>query len=60
VSELADFLRSARLDRVGIFRYSKEEGTPAAEMSGQISETEKQCRYDELMAIQEAVSASIL
>lgn len=60
VSELADFLRSARLDRVGIFRYSKEEGTPAAEMSGQISETEKQCRYDELMAIQEAVSDSIL
>ncbi len=57
---MADFLRSARLDRVGIFRYSKEEGTPAAEMSGQISETEKQCRYDELMAIQEAVSASIL
>lgn len=60
VQELADFLRESKLDRVGIFRYSREEGTPAAEMDGQISEEEKQRRYDELMSIQEAVSDAVL
>ena len=60
VQELADFLRESRLDRVGVFRYSKEEGTPAAGMDGQIPEEEKQRRYDELMSIQEVVSDSVL
>ena len=34
--ELAEFLRQARIERAGIFQFSPEEGTPAAEMAGQV------------------------
>ena len=33
--ELAEFLRQAKIERAGIFQFSPEEGTPAAEMAGQ-------------------------
>ena len=54
--ELADFLREAELDRVGVFPYSQEEGTAAALMNDQIPENIKQERYAYLMQLQEEVS----
>ena len=41
---------------MGVFTYSQEEGTPAAEFDGQIADDVKQNRYDELMSVQRKVS----
>lgn len=53
--ELVDFLKSMRLERVGVFTYSKEEGTPAAKMKGQIPERVKKARRKELMTVQQGL-----
>ena len=55
VDELADFLKFARLDRCGFFKYSKEDNTAAARMEGQIDEDVKQARYDRLYSLQEKI-----
>lgn len=44
VEELLAFIRDYRLEKVGFFRYSSEEGTAAAEMDGQVPEKEKEKR----------------
>ena len=54
--ELKNFLSEFRFDRAGIFEYSKEEGTEAAKMKGQIRKSTKERRYNELMAIQQKIS----
>ncbi len=54
--ELLEFIKTAKLDRVGIFAYSKEEGTPAARMKGQIPKATKERRRNELMAAQQKIS----
>ncbi len=54
--ELLEFIKTAKLDRVGIFAYSKEEGTPAARMKGQIPAQTKRRRRNELMAAQQKIS----
>lgn len=54
--ELAEFLKRAKLDRVGVFAYSQEENTPAARFEGQLSDKVKQSRRDELMQIQREIS----
>ena len=43
-------------DRLGVFAYSEEEDTPAAEMSGQILEEEKARRRDEIMELQQEIA----
>ena len=43
-------------DRLGVFAYSAEDGTPAAEMKNQIDEEIKQARADEIMQIQSRIS----
>lgn len=43
-------------DRMGVFAYSQEEGTPAAEFPDQVPEEEKEARRDTLMEIQQAIS----
>ncbi|MBI5142908.1 MAG: 30S ribosomal protein S12 methylthiotransferase RimO [Nitrospirae bacterium] len=53
---LLAFLREARLDRVGAFAYSREEGTPAARMKGQIGAKRRKDRLERLMAAQAAIS----
>ena len=58
--ELREFLEKARLTRAGVFCYSREEGTPAWKMDGQIPEEEKIRRRDMLMETQMNVSESIL
>lgn len=53
--ELCNFLEEYKLENVGVFKYSKEEGTPAANMAEQVDEDTKERRQDELMLIQKKV-----
>ena len=58
--ELKEFVQKARFDRMGAFAYSEEEGTYAAETyEDSISSEVKQARLDELMAIQQGISAEL-
>ncbi len=57
VDALAGFLEEATLDWVGLFAYSPEEGTPAAEMDGQIADGEKAERLRHLQALQDDITA---
>lgn len=54
--EVLDFVDSMEFDRLGVFTYSLEEGTPAAGMADQIDEEIKIQRRDEIMALQQEVS----
>ena len=58
--ELLDFVRKVRFDHLGVFTYSREEGTPAYDFEGQIDEDVKEKRRAELMQLQEGISAEIL
>ena len=55
--ELMDFVNEMEFDRLGVFPYSPEEGTPAASMEGQIPEEVKEARRDEIMELQQEISA---
>lgn len=57
--ELQEFLKEYKLDNVGVFCYSQEEGTPAAIMNEQIDEEVKEIREKELMRIQQGISKDI-
>ncbi|MBR5228886.1 MAG: 30S ribosomal protein S12 methylthiotransferase RimO [Firmicutes bacterium] len=54
--ELEEFVAETRFDRMGVFAYSKEEGTVAAEMKGQVRESTKERRQDILMSLQREIS----
>jgi ribosomal protein S12 methylthiotransferase len=56
---LIEFMKAAQLDRVGAFMFSREPGTPAHDMEGQISSKVKRERYDKLMRTQQAISLSV-
>jgi ribosomal protein S12 methylthiotransferase len=53
--QLCDFVTEAKLDHVGVFRYSQEEGTAAGIMTDQVSEEIKEERWHKLMACQAEV-----
>jgi len=55
-AQLAAFMQEQRLDHVGVFGYSNEEGCLAHTMSGQCGEEEKTRRRDRLMALQKEIS----
>jgi len=57
VDELARFLTEARLDAVGVFDYSDEDGTEAATLPGKISEKQIKRRYDWMSALAEELCA---
>lgn len=57
--ELCSFIKTYRFDRVGVFTYSQEEDTLAAEMPEQIDPELKEYRKDTLMAIQATISEEI-
>ena len=58
--ELKEFVQKARFDRMGAFAYSEEEGTYAAETyEDSILHEVKQARLDELMALQQEISAEL-
>jgi ribosomal protein S12 methylthiotransferase len=54
--KLCHFVEEVQFDRLGVFCYSREEGTPAAELPEQISERVKRERYKKLMKSQARVS----
>lgn len=54
--ELLDFMNEVRFDRVGAFMYSREGGTSAANMPGQVAEEIKKIRYEQIMALQKRIS----
>lgn len=54
--ELMGFVNEMEFERLGVFTYSPEEDTPAAEMEDQISEEVKEERRDELMELQQEIS----
>jgi ribosomal protein S12 methylthiotransferase len=55
-AKLHEFVNEGHFERVGVFRYSREEGTAAAAMEGQIPERVKKSRYAKLMKSQQRVS----
>ena len=54
--ELMEFVEEMRFDRLGVFTYSKEEGTPAAKMSPQVPARVKKKRQKELMLLQQRIA----
>lgn len=55
--ELYSFVKETKFERLGVFKYSKEEGTPAVKLKEQIPEERKEERYDQIMSLQQEVSA---
>lgn len=55
-AELSSFVEAAELDWVGVFRYSREDGTPAADRDHQVAQRISRKRYDRLMQQQQAIS----
>lgn len=56
VIHLYQTLKKYQFDRLGVFSYSQEEGTPAAEMDGQIDDEEKEFRRDSVLNTQSSIS----
>jgi ribosomal protein S12 methylthiotransferase len=54
--ELLEFVREARFDRLGVFAYSREEGTPAASLKGRVPDRIKQVRQRQIMSLQKKIS----
>ena len=54
--QLYEFVKKTGFDRAGVFAYSREENTPAAEFEDQIDEETKQERLDRLMRLQQGIS----
>lgn len=59
VEELAQFVRDARFERLGIFQYSHEENTSAHELEDDIPADVKAERTNYIMEIQESISAEL-
>lgn len=54
--ELMDFVKEIGFDRLGVFSYSQEEGTPAAKFTDQIPEDIRDERREQIMQLQEKIS----
>lgn len=59
VDTLCDFIRETRFERLGVFRYSQEEGTRAAKMEQQVPAKTKEARWHRTMALQREVAGSV-
>lgn len=59
VEELCGFIRDVQFERLGVFRYSQEEGTRASKMPGQLSEKIKEARWHRTMALQKEIAAQV-
>ena len=55
-AELLDFVEEIQFERLGVFKYSAEEGTTAARMTETVSEEEKERRWQEVMELQSSIS----
>lgn len=56
---LLDFVNKTKFDHLGVFKYSREEGTPAAKMRGQVSEQVKEIRFNKIMEQQRKISSAL-
>lgn len=54
--ELYNFVKEAKFDKLGVFMYSKEDGTPAEKMPNQIHGNTKKSRYNKIMSLQQVIS----
>ena len=54
--ELLEFVKTAKFDKLGVFKYSKEEGTPAEKLPNQIHGNTKKSRYNKIMSAQQKIS----
>ena len=59
-NQLVDFIEDIKFDKLGVFEYSREEGTRAASLDEQIPNNIKEERKNEIMAIQSEISSEIL
>lgn len=55
-NELLEFVKNTKFDKLGVFEYSKEDGTPAAKMPDQIHWKTKRSRYNKIMEEQQSIS----
>ena len=58
--ELLQFVNTVKFDKLGVFPYSKEEGTPASRMPEQIHGNTKKARYNKIMQKQQIISKNNL
>jgi len=54
--DLLRFVEEQRFERLGVFTYSREEGTGAAAMPGQVPEKVKRARFEQVMALQQGIA----
>ena len=58
--ELYNFIKEVQFDKLGVFMYSKEDGTPAAKFTNQVHYKTKQSRWNKIMQEQNIISTNIL
>jgi ribosomal protein S12 methylthiotransferase len=59
VEELCEFIRATKFERLGVFRYSAEDGTRAAKMDEQLTVKVKESRWHKTMALQQEIAAEV-
>ncbi len=59
VAELCAFIRETKFERLGVFRYSQEDGTRGAKMPDQIPAKIKEARWHTLMGLQRQIAAAV-
>jgi ribosomal protein S12 methylthiotransferase len=59
VAELCAFIEETKFERLGVFRYSQEEGTRGAKMPDQIPAKVKEARWHRVMALQKRIAAEV-
>ncbi len=59
VAELCAFIQETKFERLGVFRYSQEEGTRGAKMDHQVPAKVKEARWHQTMALQQQIAAEV-
>ncbi len=59
VDELCEFIKETKFERLGVFRYSQEEGTRAAKMAEQLPPKLKEARWHRVMKLQREIAAEV-
>ena len=59
-NKLYNFVKEIKFNKLGVFKYSKEDGTPAARLKEQIHYKTKESRFNRIMEAQQTISKNIL
>jgi ribosomal protein S12 methylthiotransferase len=59
IDELCEFMSTVQFERLGVFRYSQEEGTKAAKRTDQLSAKVKEARWHRTMALQKEIAGEV-